>query len=103
MANDEELREEQVKQMERKLLGYEAPPKTTVEVKRSRRILRDPATKPHVEIVARSNEMGDHVFDFYLVTTKGDRKLVHGGLYEREAKIQSHRYGVDKVEIRMVR
>ncbi|MDV4183282.1 hypothetical protein R1521_32800 [Rhizobium brockwellii] len=104
MANDEEdLTEEKIKQMERNLLGYDPAKQTVVEVRRSRRILRDPAQKPHVEIVARLNEMGDHVFDFYLVATNAERKLVHAGLSDREAKIQTYKYRVDKVEIRMAR
>jgi hypothetical protein len=89
--------------MERKLLGYDPAKRTAVEVRKSRRILRDPAKKPHIEVVARSNELGGYLYDFYLVTVKGERGIVHQGLYEDEARIEIHKYHVDKVELRMVR
>lgn len=103
MADDEELSEEQIRKMERKLLGYEASPGTTVAVKKSRRILRDPAKKPHIEIVARSNELGGYLYDFYLVTVKGEKAIVHQGLNDLDKRIAIYNYRVSKVEIRMAR
>ncbi|MBD9592701.1 hypothetical protein IB270_07640 [Ensifer sp. ENS05] len=100
---DDDLTDEQIRQMERKLLGYEAPPKTAVEVRRRRLPRATGRPKPRIEVKPRfSAEVWDWLYDFFIVSERG-RHLVRPGVYADEARKAVKEYQREGTEVRVVK
>lgn len=101
MSNDD-LSEDDIRKMEAKLLGYNKPPTTTVEVRRSK-IKTEKKKKPHVEIeMRRHGILGDIVlFDIFVCSEKA-RGKVQEGLYSDELRAALKPYQDEGTEIRCI-